>query len=461
MLLDELQEPAAALARARECHALMAELLPLPRSMTGDGVRRTLDAVARWAPLQRHEVPSGTRVLDWEVPLEWNIRDAWVRRAGAPEGERLIDWRASTLHVVSGSVPVRATLTRAELEPHLHSLPEQPDAVPYRTSHHRPGWGFCLEHRRRAELGEGPFEVCIDSTLAPGHLSWGECVVPGRGEGEALVYTHVCHPQLANDNLSGIAVAAALARALRAQPQPPRLTWRFVFAPGTIGAVTWLAQQRHRLPALRAGLVVGLLGGPGPLTYKRSRRGDTLVDRAAALVLPGRGARFLDFEPYGYDERQFCSPGFNLPVGRLTRAPNGAFPEYHTSADDLQFVTLPALADSLGALAAMVSVVDANTRWLNLSPFGEPQLGRRGLYAAMGGAGAGPGQAEHALLWLLNQSDGTQDLVAIAQRSGLPPALLGQGAQALVRAGLLMETDDAAAPRADRLHLDREQGTFA
>ena len=459
MRLEDLHDPSAAQALAQACHALMAELMPLPRSMTGDGVRATLDAVACWAPLQRHEVPSGTQVLDWQVPLEWNIRDAYLRLAGTPPGPRLIDWRVNTLHVVSGSVPVHGTFSREALEPHLHSLPAQPDAIPYRTRHHAPGWGLCLAHRQREQLGEGPFEVCIDSTLAPGHLSWGECVVPGRSDDEALVYTHVCHPQLANDNLSGIAVVAALARALRAQAQPPRLTWRFVFAPGTIGSITWLAQQRERLPRLRAGLVVGLLGGPGPLTYKRSRRGDTLADRAAETVLPRWGASFRDFEPYGYDERQFCSPGFNLPVGRLTRSPNGEFPQYHTSADDLDFVTVPALAESLSALAALVAAVDANTRWLNLSPYGEPQLGRRGLYAAMGGAGAGPGQAEHALLWLLNQSDGTQDLLAIAQKSGLPPALLAQGAQALVQAGLLMETDDAAARRAEPL--TQEQRTFA
>lgn len=440
MLLEDLQQPAVARAIAEECHALMAELMPLPRSMTGDGVRRTLDAVARWAPLERHEVPSGTRVLDWEVPLEWNIRDAWVRRAGDPDGERLIDFRASTLHVVSGSTPVRATLGRAELEPHLHSLPDQPGLVPYRTSHHRPAWGFCLSQVQRDRLGDGPFEVCIDSTLAPGHLSYGECVVPGRSTQEALVYTHVCHPQLANDNLSGIAVVAALAHLLR--QQRPRLTWRFVFAPGTIGSITWLARHRGRLPRLQAGLVVGLLGGPGPLTYKRSRRGDTAPDRAATHALAGRGARFTDFEPYGYDERQFCSPGFDLPVGRLTRAPNGAYPEYHTSADDLGLVTVPALADSLAALAALVATVDANVRYLNLSPYGEPQLGRRGLYAAMGGAGAGPGQAEHALLWLLNQSDGTQDLLAIADRSGLPLPLLVHGAQALTEAGLLAPADE-------------------
>lgn len=430
MLLEALHAPGAAEAVAEEAHALMGELFPICRSITGDGVRRTLDAVHRWAPLARSEVPSGTPVYDWEVPREWNIRDAWVADA---QGKRLIDFRHSSLHVVSCSTPVQATLTRNELEPHLHSLPDQPDRIPYRTSYYRSNWGFCLRHADRERLGPGPFEVCIDSTLEPGHLSYGECVVPGESSDEAVIYTHVCHPSLANDNLSGIVVAAALARALRAGR--PRLTWRFIFAPGTIGSLTWLSRNETLLPRIRAGLVIGLLGDGSALRYKPSRRGDTLIDRAARLVLPAHGGEELAFEPYGYDERQFCSPGFDLPFGRLTRAPNGSFAEYHNSGDDLQFVTPVALAGALRALADIVAAVDANQCWRNLSPKGEPQLGKRGLYGTVGGSG--PGAWEHGLLWLLNQSDGTRDLIDIAGRSRLPLATLAAGAQALHTAGLL------------------------
>ena len=431
MLLDRLDDPQAARSVAQHAFELMQRLYPICRSITGDGVRRTLDHIATWAPLQRHEVASGTPAFDWQVPDEWNIRDAYVADAG---GQRLIDFRAHTLHVVSYSTPVDQRLSRDELEPHLHSLPQHPDRIPYRTSYYRQTWGFCLRHADRERLGPGPFDVVIDSDLRPGHLSYGECVVDGAGSDEALIYTHTCHPSLANDNLSGIAVAAALARAMR--EARPQLTWRFVFAPGTIGSLTWLSRNEALLPRLRAGLVIGLLGDRGgELTYKRSRNGRTLIDRAAHAVLAHRGGREIDFEPYGYDERQFCSPGFDLPVGRLTRSPNGAYDEYHSSADDLSLIDVDALAGAIQALAAIIGAVDGNRRFANLSPKGEPQLGKRGLYGALGGRA--PEDFEQGLLWLLNQSDGTHDLVDIAQRSKLPLATLMRGADALEAAGLL------------------------
>ena len=439
MLLEKLQAEPGAHALAAEAFGLMRELYPICRSITGDGVRQTLDLLHAWAPMRRSEVPSGTAVFDWDVPQEWNIRDAYVADAS---GRRLIDFKAHNLHVMSYSTPVRARMTRAELEPHLVSLPEQPQSIPYRTSYYREQWAFCLSQRARDRLGPGPFDVCIDSTLAPGHLSYGECVVPGHSSDEVVIYTHVCHPSLANDNLTGIAIAAALARELR--QQQPQLTWRFVFAPGTIGSLTWLSRNEHRLPRIRAGLVIGLLGDGAPLTYKHSRRGGTLIDRVAAQVLASCGGRETPFEPYGYDERQFCSPGFDLPFGRLTRSPNGTYPQYHNSTDDLDFVSVDALAGAIQALARIVHAVDANRRFINLSPKGEPRLGKRGLYGNVGGTG--PGLHEQSLLWLLNQSDGKHDLVAIAQRSGLPFSVLAQGAQALQAAGLLAPCDEDRQP---------------
>lgn len=437
MLFDTLRRPGALADLADEAFALMHDLYPLCRSITGDGVRRTLDQVDAWAPLQRSEVPTGTPVFDWDVPAEWNIVDAYVADA---TGRRLIDFRAHTLHIVSYSTPVRARMSRTELEPHLHSLPEYPDRIPYRTSYYRENWGFCLRDADRQQLGDGPFDVVIDSSLAPGHLSYGECVIPGQVSDEALLYTHVCHPSLANDNLTGIAVAAALARALR--NERPRLTWRIVFAPGTIGSLTWLSRNEALLPRLRSGLVIGLLGDSGGLTYKRSRRGDTPIDRAAELLVPRAGGRLIDFDPYGYDERQFCSPGFDLPIGRLTRTPNGLYDAYHSSADDMTLVKPAALEGALAALIDLMAVTDANRRWQNLSPKGEPRLGKRGLYGAVGGAG--PSDQERALLWLLNQSDGEHDLIDIARRSGSPLAALIHGAQALHAAGLLAPLEDRA-----------------
>lgn len=423
---------------------LVQAMFPLCRSITGEGVRKTFDLVEKWIPLERTEVASGTPVFDWVIPKEWNIRDAYIADS---DGGRLVDFRANNLHVVSYSVPVHRTMMLEELEPHLHSLPEQPDWIPYRTSYYNEDWGFCLRHRDRERLPPGPFEVVIDSTLAPGSLSYAECSIAGTGTGEALIYTHTCHPSLANDNLTGIAVAAALARALGTEQ--PRLTWRFIFGPGTIGSLAWLARNEDRLPKLRAGLTIGLLGDSSSLTYKRSRRGAATTDRAGEYVLrtSDQTSRVLDFEPYGYDERQFCSPGFDLPVGRLSRARHGDYPEYHTSADDLSRINVEQLAGSITVLARLISVIDSNRRMLNLRPFGEPQLGRRGLYGSIGG-GRSIKQYESALLWVLSLSDGEHDLLAIADRSGLDFGLLEQAALDLEATDLVKAMGDMTVPTA-------------
>ena len=441
MLLDALIPDDAAGAAATDAWALIEALYPLCRSLTGDGVRQTLDRIGERIPLIRTEVPSGTPAFDWEIPREWNLRDAWIADA---DGRRVVDFRAHSLHVMGYSVPVRRTMTLDELQPHLHSLPDQPDWIPYRTSYYREQWGFCLRHRDRERLGPGPYEVVIDADLAPGHLSYAESVIPGQSTDEVLVYTHTCHPALANDNLTGIAVAVELARALHRAPTKPRRTWRFVFGPGTIGSLAWLSRNEERLGRVRAGLVLGLLGDPGVLHYKHSRRGDTLTDRAAAHVLRGTDAKLLEFEPYGYDERQFCSPGFDLPMGRLTRSPNSTYAEYHTSADDLSLIRPAQLAKALQTLARLASVLDANRTPLNLSPKGEPRLGKRGLYGSVGGGA--PGAFEHALLWVLNQADGTRDLLAIAERARLPFEQVEQAAAALEHAGLLRPLGDTASP---------------
>lgn len=441
MILEALQEPSGSREAAAAALRLMRELYPVPRSITGDGVRRSLDLIEDLVPLERHEVPSGTAAFDWEIPREWNIRDAWVADA---QGRRVIDFREHTLHVVGYSVPVDCTMTLDELQPHLHSLPEHPDWIPYRTSYYREDWGFCLRHRDRIALRDGPYRVVIDSTLEDGHLTYAEAVAPGSADaGEGLVYTHVCHPSLANDNLTGMAVAAVLARALRTEA--PRLRWRFVFGPGTIGSLAWLSRNEAGLADLRAGLVIGLLGDRGELTYKRSRRGDTMTDRAAQQVFaaPECPGKLVEFEPYGYDERQFCSPGFDLPVGRITRSANGRYPEYHSSADDLELIDPECLAESIRAIARMIARLDANRRVVNLSPRGEPRLGKRGLYGSVGGAG--PGAFEHALLWVLSLADGAHDLLAMAERSTLPFELLERAARALEQAGLL-GTDRTAYP---------------
>jgi aminopeptidase-like protein len=421
--------------QGRLMHALVERLFPVCRSITGDGVRQTLEIIGESMPLTVHEVPTGTAVFDWTVPREWNIRGAYIADAN---GRRVVDFADSNLHVVSYSVPVSATMTLDELRPHLHTLPEQPDLVPYRTSYYQPDWGFCLSQRTLDSLVDGEYRVEIDSTLADGHLTYAEHVVPGRLSDEILISCHVCHPSLANDNLAAIAVATRLAARLAAAE--PRYTYRFLFMPGTIGSITWLARNAEAVERVRHGLVLACAGDRGSLTYKRSRRGDAGIDRAARYVLEtsGRPHRIVDFSPYGYDERQFCSPGFNLGVGCLTRTPYAGYPEYHTSADNPDFVAPEAMADTLETVWEILGVLEGDRTYVNLSPFGEPQLGKRGLYEALGGR-SDTKQAQLAMLWVLNLSDGEHSLLDVAERSGLPFDAVAGAAAALSDAGLVKE----------------------
>jgi aminopeptidase-like protein len=422
-----------------EAYELMERLYPLCRSLTGDGVRATLDLISEEIPITRTEIPSGTRVFDWIVPDEWNIREAHVT---APDGTRVVDFRDSTLHVVSYSEPVRRTLPLAALRERLHTLPEQPDLVPYRTSYYERTWGFCLSHRQLLALEPGDYEVVIDSTLEPGHLTYAELLIEGEGDGEVLFSTYVCHPSLANDNLSGVAVAAMLGKRLLGRRL--RHSYRILFAPGTIGPLAWLHHNRERLARIQHGLTLSCIGDEGNLTYKRSGRGDAEVDRAMETVLRDSGEphRILSWEPWGGDERQFCAPGFDLPVGTLMRTPHGEFAGYHTSADSLERIESESLGDAVDRCLALVDVLETNRRYINLSPKGEPQLGRRGLYRSAGGAVSTP-EDERALLWVLNQSDGRSSLLDIAGRSGLSYPMVRRAAERLERADLLRSMSDA------------------
>jgi aminopeptidase-like protein len=411
-------------------HALAAELYPFCRSITGDGVRATLAVLAQQIPVEVHEVPSGTQVLDWVVPEEWNIDDAFI---ATTEGERLVDFQASNLHVVSYSEPVRRQMTLADLQPHLHTHASNPEWVPYRTSYYSRDWGFCLSEHQLDGLSDGPFDVRIESRLEPGSLTYGELYLPGETEAEVLLSTHICHPSLANDNLSGIALLTELAASLAAESR--RLSYRFLFIPGTIGSITWLALNEATIARIRAGIVVACVGDSAPITYKRSRRGDALVDLAGAHVAMHSGGRVLDFVPWGWDERQFNSPGFDLPVGCLTRSLEGEFPEYHSSADSLDLIRPERLEESLCAALAVVDLLEHDGTFRNLAPHGEPQLGRRGLYRAL--SGTDPGTRQLALLWVLNQSDGTRSVLEIAERSGIAFGDLHAAVRDLREAGLL------------------------
>lgn len=423
-------------AIGEDLHRFATTLYPICRSITGDGFRETLRQIEQFIPLKRYEVPTGTQVFDWTVPREWNIRDAYIKNS---KGERVIDFKQHNLHVVNYSVPVHETMSLEALKPHLFSLPEHPDWIPYRTSYYKDTWGFCLTHQQLLDLPEDQYEVCIDSTLEPGTLTYGEYYLPGEVEDEVLVSCHACHPSLANDNLSGIAIAVYLAKALSEVAR--RYSYRFIFIPATIGSITWLSQNEDQVHRIKHGLVLSCLGDPGKSTYKKSRQGNAEVDRAVTHVLSHseQDHNIIDFLPYGYDERQFCSPGFNLPVGCLMRSPNSKFPEYHTSADNLDFIQPECLADSFVKCLGVLSVLEHNKIYVNQNPKCEPQLGKRGLYRSIGGS-SGTGLNELALLWTLNLSDGQHSLLDIAERSGFKFDVIKQVADALIETHLLKES---------------------
>ena len=425
-------------------HALMRELYPICRSITGDGFRQTLARLKKEVPLEVHEVPSGTKVFDWTVPREWNIRDAYVKNSS---GDRVIDFRRHNLHVVNYSVPVQGRMSLAQLRPHLHTLPDQPDLIPYRTSYYKEAWGFCLPHRQLEQMPEDEYEVCIDSTLQDGHLTYGECLLKGALAEEVLISCHACHPSLCNDNLSGVTVATFLAKHLAQVPL--RYSYRFLFIPGTIGSITWLSLNEDRARAIAHGLVLTCIGDRGNFTYKKSRRGDAEIDLAVGHILKhsGHDHTTVEFSPYGYDERQYCSPGFNLAVGCLMRSPHGKFAEYHTSADNPDFVDPAALADSFAKILSVFDVLEHNRTYMNLNPKCEPQLGKRGLYNVIGGTNIK--QLEMAMLWVLNLSDGSFSLLDIAERSGLAFDTINDAADMLLRHDLLapVQKDGSMASR--------------
>ena len=420
----------------KQLHDFAAELYPICRSITGDGTRQTLAKIQQRIALRLSDVPTGTQVFDWVIPKEWNINDAYIKDE---TGKRVVDFCRSNLHVVSYSVPVHAVMPLSDLRPHLFSLSEHPDWIPYRTSYYKEDWGFCLSHKDLLALNDGEYDVCIDATLEDGSLSYGECYLPGKLTDEVLISSHICHPSLANDNLSGLTVATALAQLLSREER--RYSYRFVFAPGTIGAIAWLARNRDNVARIKHGLVLTGIGDVGEFHYKKSRRGNAEIDQAMAHVLRhcGEPSEILEFSPYGYDERQYCSPGFNLAVGCLMRSVWGTFPEYHTSADNLDFIQPLKLADSLRVCAGVVDILENNRRYQNLSPHCEPQLGKRNLYQTSGNMN---GLDVNVRLWVLNFSDGEHSLLDIADRSGIPFPTINDAAQLLSKSDLLTAVAD-------------------
>ena len=427
------------MSHGQAMHDLARELWPITRSLTGPGYRQTLERLEQLTgPMERHRFATGEQAFDWTVPNEWTVREAWIK---GPDGSLVCSLAENNLHLVSYSAPVHARMPLAELEQKLHSLPDQPRAIPYRTSYYREDWGFCLTHEQREALPDGEYEVLVDADLAPGHVEVGEVAIGPAGAPQVLLSTYCCHPSMANNELSGPVVCAQLAALLRSREATLRHRYRFLFLPETIGSICFLSRFGEELrERLVAGFVVTCVGDPGAFTYKRSRRGDALPDRLTEHVLRHSGVphRIEPFVPFGSDERQYCSPGFDLPVGSLMRTMYHRFPEYHTSLDDLEFVTADALGGTLELYLRVVDALEANRVLVNTMPYCEPQLGKRGLYPNTGGGNAN----EHRLkdtMCVLNFCDGTRDLLDVAERIDRPIWALQDVAAPLEAHGLLRE----------------------
>lgn len=418
-----------------EMYQLMTELYPICRSITGNGVRQSLNILKKNIPLTIHEVPSGTEVFDWTVPKEWNIRDAYIKNS---KGEKIVDFKKSNLHVLNYSIPVKKKVFLKELKEHLFTLKEHPDWVPYRTSYHTENWGFCVSYNQFLELKDEEYEVFIDSSHEDGYLTYGEFYIKGEKADEILISSHICHPSLCNDNLSGNVIAVFLAKHL--SRISVKYSYRFLFIPGTLGSITWLSVNEHNVSKIKHGLVAACLGDSGCVTYKKSRRSNAEIDKAVINILMNscKDYNIIDFLPYGYDERQYCSPGFDLPVGCLMRTPNGCYPEYHTSADNLDFVQPQNLADSLSKFMSVFYLLENNKKYLNLNPKCEPQLGKKGLYEKIGGQ-SNSKERQLAMLWTLNLSDGNNTLLDISNKANLEFGLIKNATDLLVEKDLLKE----------------------
>jgi len=414
-------------------------LWSLNRSLTGEGNRESLRILSELVDLKVHEIPSGTACFDWNVPPEWNAREAWIKD---PNGNIVVDFRENNLHLLGYSTPIHAKMSLAELKPHLYSLPDNPDWIPYRTSYYKERWGFCLTHNLLISLPDGEYEVFIDSTLDKnGSMTIADAVIEGETEEEIMFSTYICHPSMANNELSGPLVQAFLYQAIKALGKT-RYTYRFAFLPETIGAIYYLSQHgEHLKEKLRAGYVLNCIGDAGKFTYKRSRQLTSLADRAAETVLAQTkiGCHAEDFFPLGSDERQYCSPHFDLPMGSVMRTRYYNYPEYHTSADNKDFISFEAMETSILRLLDIIKLLEANAFYVNQMPHCEPQLGKRGLYPNLG-SDTSTRLRVGAMMWTLNLADGKHDLIDIVRRSGQPVSEILEVVKTLTEHGLLVRT---------------------
>ena len=418
-------------------------LWSLNRSLTGEGNRESLRILSELVDLKVHEIPSGTTCFDWTVPPEWNAREAWIKD---PNGNIVVDFRENNLHLLGYSTPIHAKMSLAELKKNLYSLPDHPDWIPYRTSYYKERWGFCLTHNQLMSLPEGEYEVLIDSTLdKSGSMTIADAVIEGETDKEIMFSTYICHPSMANNELSGPLVQAFLYQTIKSLGKT-RYTYRFAFLPETIGAIYYLSQHgEHLKEKLRAGYVLNCIGDAGKFTYKRSRQLTSLADRAAETVLAQTkiGCNAEDFFPLGSDERQYCSPHFDLPMGSVMRTRYYNYPEYHTSADNKDFISFEAMETSVSRLLDIVKLLEANAYYVNHMPHCEPQLGKRGLYPNLG-SDTSTRLRVGAMMWTLNLADGKHDLIDIIRRSGQPYSEILEVVKTLTEHGLLVQATSVA-----------------
>lgn len=429
-------------SRKATVDALFQKLFPICRSLTGDGNRQTFDIIGELAPFDVHEMPSGTKVFDWTVPDEWSIRDAYI---ADDAGNRIIDFANSNIHVASYSIPVDAVMTLDELSPHLHSLPDQPTAIPYRTLYYKRDWAFCITEEQRALIpSDENLRVVIDSDLSPGSMTYGDKVLPGTSGQEFVFSSYCCHPSLGNDNLSGIVLLTMLLRELSSRTL--NHTYRFILAPETIGSIAYLHEHQDAMRQVTGSFVLTGVAGRGQYAYKQSLQSDALVDRIARRVMRGRNITFAErtFDPHGSDERQYSSPGFRIPTGIITRDGYYDYPEYHTSLDNLDFISCDALLETLDIYLCIVDTLENRKPLRSLAPNGEPHLGPRGLYPTVGGAMHTSGSTNvekelDAILWTLTLADGIKDRTDIAEQSGIDIGLIDAIATRLIDGGLIEE----------------------
>lgn len=437
-----------------EMFQLMEKLFPICRSITGNGVRQTFEILKNEIPIQTHEIPTGEKVFDWTIPKEWNINNAYIIN---PDGKKIVDFKESNLHVVNYSIPINQKISLFELKKHIHTIPEKPDIIPYVTSYYSENWGFCMSHNNFLNLKEGEYHVVIDSKLENGSLTYGEISIPGKSEFEILLTCYVCHPSMCNDNLSGIVLLALIAKYLKNFQN--NYSIKIIFVPETIGAITWIFKNENNLSKIKHGLVATCLGDSGEFTYKKSRLGNAEIDNTVIKVLEESNEDFkiVDFFPWGSDERQFCSPGFNLPIGSLVRSMYGTddFPEYHTSADNMNLMNKDSLLKSFLKYAEIIKSLDENFSektinkinnspsnseiYQNTSPKCEPQLSKRGIYRKIGGQknSINYRQDEFAIFWVLNLSDGHHSIMDIVKQSGFEERIIRKAVKLLIEKQLL------------------------